>query len=197
MPLRMRRKARGMEKVENLYCTARAQHVMPPCMDHADESGGANRFKPSRPSGPASASGMSEVKANRGARRLGTESTLAADEACAIPSAIRVVEKWDAGRPPAAAMQDWPSGHQPLSIFAVPCLSVSLAHPLSDMSQFAAELCEYCADIAPIVPSLHGIPQSLRPIRPSFLRCSAPRLRVPRSHQKESWNPVLTTFARR
>ena len=29
MPLRMRRKARGMEKVENLYCTARAQHVMP------------------------------------------------------------------------------------------------------------------------------------------------------------------------
>ena len=110
MPIRMRRKARGMEKVENLYCTARAQHVMPPCMDHADESGGANRFKPSRPSGPASASGMSEVKPNRGARRLGAESTLAADEACAIPSAIRVVEKWDAGRPPAAAMQDWPSG---------------------------------------------------------------------------------------
>ena len=89
MPIRMRRKARGMEKVENLYCTARAQHVMPPCMDHADESGGANRFKPSRPSGPASASGMSEVKPNRGARRLGAESTLAADEACAIPSAIR------------------------------------------------------------------------------------------------------------
>jgi hypothetical protein len=25
----MRRKARGMEKVENLYCTARAQHAMP------------------------------------------------------------------------------------------------------------------------------------------------------------------------
>jgi hypothetical protein len=30
--------------------------------------------------------------------------------------------------------------------------------PLSDMSQFAAELCEYYADIAPIVPSLHGVP---------------------------------------
>jgi len=26
------------------------------------------------------------------------------------------------------------------------------------MSQFAAELCEYCADIAPIVPTLRGIP---------------------------------------
>jgi hypothetical protein len=37
-----------MEKVENLYCTARAQHVMPQCMDHVDESGAANRFKPSR-----------------------------------------------------------------------------------------------------------------------------------------------------
>jgi hypothetical protein len=29
---------------------------------------------------------------------------------------------------------------------------------LPDMSQFAAELCEYCADIAPIVPSLRDVP---------------------------------------
>ena len=29
MPIRMRRKARIMEKVENLYRTARVQHVLP------------------------------------------------------------------------------------------------------------------------------------------------------------------------
>ena len=35
-------------------------------------------------------------------------------------------------------------------------------------------------------PSLRDVPQSLPCIRPSFLRCSAQRLRVRRSHQKES-----------
>jgi hypothetical protein len=57
---------------------------------------------------------------------------------------------------------------------------------LPDMSLFAAELYEYCAGIAPIVPRLLGVPQSLTGIRPSFLRRNAPRLRVRRSHQKES-----------
>ena len=34
----------------------------------------------------------------------------------------------------------------------------SVSRRLSDMSQFAVELCEYCADIAPIVPSLRDVP---------------------------------------
>jgi hypothetical protein len=55
----MRRKARGMEKVENLYCTARAQHAMPQRIDHVNESEGANRCKPFATRLPASASGVS------------------------------------------------------------------------------------------------------------------------------------------
>ena len=37
MPMRVRRKAREMEKVENLYRTARAQHVMPRRRDHVGD----------------------------------------------------------------------------------------------------------------------------------------------------------------
>jgi len=37
-----------MEKVENLYCTARAQHVMPRRSNHVAGSRGADRFKPPR-----------------------------------------------------------------------------------------------------------------------------------------------------
>src|SRR6266436_2826813 len=66
MPIRMRRKARGMEKVENLYCTARAQHVMPRRKDHAVESEGANRFKPSRPGCPRPLSACAKGNPNRG-----------------------------------------------------------------------------------------------------------------------------------
>ena len=54
--------------------------------------------------------------------------------------------------------EQWARCRQPLSDIAVPAGAFGLARPLSDMSQFAAELCEYCADIAPIVPSLRGVP---------------------------------------
>jgi hypothetical protein len=37
MPLRLRRKTRTMEKVENLYRTARAQNAMPRHLDHVVE----------------------------------------------------------------------------------------------------------------------------------------------------------------
>jgi hypothetical protein len=70
MPIRMRRKARGMEKVENLYCTARAQHVMPRRRDHAVESGGANRFKPSRPGCPHRLPICAKGNPNRGRNTL-------------------------------------------------------------------------------------------------------------------------------
>jgi hypothetical protein len=39
MPIRIRRKARTLEKVENLYRTARAQHGLPPRGFHVAESG--------------------------------------------------------------------------------------------------------------------------------------------------------------
>ena len=84
-----------MEKVENLYCTARAQHVMPLCRDHM------------------TASGQKPIQAY-------------------------------ATKPPRRASRSMPD--------------FRLARPLSDMSYFSAELCENCADIAPIVPSLRGIP---------------------------------------
>ena len=38
MPMRMRRKTRGMEKVENLYRTARVQNAVPRGRDHMVES---------------------------------------------------------------------------------------------------------------------------------------------------------------
>ena len=69
-----------------------------------------------------------------------------------------MVEKWERGGGlPRRSAGLAPGAIQPRGI-AGQCRSVSLAHPLSDMSQFAAELCEYCADIAPIVPSLYGVP---------------------------------------
>jgi len=44
----MRRKTRGMEKVENLYCTARVQHAMPRRQRSRDRERGAGRLKSSR-----------------------------------------------------------------------------------------------------------------------------------------------------
>ena len=106
---------------------------------------------------PASASGMSEGKPNR------ARDTLALSPhglRTGMRHAIRhlVAEKRKAGRPPAAAMQGTGSGAANRCRHRDPRRSVSLACPLSDMSQFAAELCEYCADIAPIVPSLRNVP---------------------------------------
>ena len=182
----MRRKARGMEKVENLYRTARAQHVLPGRRDHVVGSGGANRFKPSRPGGPRPLPARAGVKPNRGARRLGVESTSAAKRRAPFRPPPAWWRSGMRGGLPRRPCRTDPRGPSAALDIRGPRRSVSLADPLSDMSQFAAELCEYCADIAPIVPSLHGVPQSLPRIRPSFLRCSAQRLRVRRSHQKES-----------
>jgi hypothetical protein len=147
----MRRKARGMEKVENLYCTARAQHVMPRRSNHVAGSGGADRFKPSRESSGAR-SWHDRERVGIAAGHLDVESTLAARR---LGHAIRrcVVKRCNAGRPPAAAMQDNGPGAVSRSRHRVP-VGASAGCPLPDMSQFVAELCENCADIAPIVPSL-------------------------------------------
>jgi hypothetical protein len=51
MPISMRRKACGMEKVENLYRTARVQNAMPPRPHHVGESGSTGRVKSARRSG--------------------------------------------------------------------------------------------------------------------------------------------------
>jgi hypothetical protein len=74
----MRRKTRGMEKVENLYCTARAQHVMPT----AQGSRGRERrskliqaFATKLPASvPCIASGMIEGGFEALASHLGVES---------------------------------------------------------------------------------------------------------------------------
>jgi hypothetical protein len=101
---------------------------------------------------------VSEGETGSRARRLGVESTLAANRRAPFhpPPAW-----WRSGSGAAASRGGHaglaPGAIQPRGI-AGQCRSVSLAHPLSDMSQFAAELCEYCADIAPIVPSLYGVP---------------------------------------
>jgi hypothetical protein len=55
----------------------------------------------------------------------------------------------------AATQDQWPV---PSAHFGRdPARAFGLARALPDMSQFAAELCEYCADIAPIAPSLRGV----------------------------------------
>ena len=64
---------------------------------------------------------------------------------------------------------------------------------LPDMSHFAAEFDEYCAN--PARP-FQGTPKFGR-IGLTFLRCSVTRFRVHRSQQQESWTCVFTTFARR
>src|SRR5512147_3260473 len=97
MPIRMRRKTRGMEKVENLYCTARAQHVMPRRRDHVVGSGGANRFKPSREGARV------RFRHQRGGNRVAGESPwrrvhVVREQARAAPSAPCVVEERDVGR---------------------------------------------------------------------------------------------------
>ena len=158
MPIRMRRKTRGMEKVENLYCTARAQHVMPERWDHVVGSGDVGWLKPSRRSRYVASICQQVMFAahDRGQMRI------AAGHPDVESGAIPDMREGALGDPVIAPADGY------------------------HMSQFAAELCEYCAEIAPIVPSQRGMPQSLTGIRPSFLRCSAPRLRVRRSHQKES-----------
>jgi len=142
----MRRKTRGMEKVENLYCTARAQYVMPQCMDHMDESGAASRLKPSR-ARPACFR----------ARHLGGESTWAAKRR--VPR-HRPPAWWRGGMPggPAAAMRKRSRRRRPLPAIAV----LPARQPYPSLVRYESirppELCEYCADIAPIVPSLRNVP---------------------------------------
>jgi hypothetical protein len=150
MPLRMRRKTRGMEKVENLYCTARAQHVMPQCRDHVAASGAANRFKPSR-------LGLRPLPADRGdsesqVRHPGVESIWAREARCAICAL-----EWRTARPAASsvvAMQDSGQGAVSRSRRCGPCRTFGLARPLVRYESIRpTELYEYCAGIAPIAPS--------------------------------------------
>ena len=75
-----------------------------------------------------------------------------------MASATCVVENRMPWRPPAAAMQDSAPGVNSRARHRGPCQDFSLGDPLSDMSQFGTELCKYCADIAPTVPSLRGVP---------------------------------------
>jgi hypothetical protein len=115
MPIRMRRKARRMEKVENLYCTARAQHVMPWRRDHVAGSGAASRFKPSRSSCPRPHPACVKGKPNRGRDILAlSPHGLRTGALHAIRH--RVAENRNAGRPATVAMQDSGlRGHRPRS----------------------------------------------------------------------------------
>ena len=62
-------------------------------------------------------------------------------------------------RASAAAMQGSGLGGVDRSRHRGASRSGGLARDLSDMSQFAAELCENCAAIAPIVPSQRVFPK--------------------------------------
>ena len=172
MPIRMRRKSCGMEKVENLYCTAHAQHVMPRCLDHAVESGAANCIQ------VFATSACVRSRHDRRRLRIVEETSWRLDRWGHERRALRHLQPLD-GRA-------GPPGDRPLR----PCRAVAGAAACPRLVRYEsirpAELCEYCAGIAPIAPSLRGVLQSLTRIQPSFLRCSAQRLRVRRSHQKES-----------
>ena len=173
----MGRKARGMEKVENLYCTARAQHVMPRRRDHVAGSGAAYRFKPSRPGGDAASNDACRDSARgprlcsaplRAALRPGNgdhcwRHELSCPGRGAAPlarlraSSTRYGDATQSRDPePGTVRQTVDPSSGRFRTSAGPCQKP--LPPLSDMSQFAAELCEYCADIAPIVPSLRGVP---------------------------------------
>jgi hypothetical protein len=105
-----------------------------------------------------------------------------------------------AKRAPGAAAEParFALGRLPASLVGSACLT--LAHRqdrsapiLPDMSHFAAEFDEYCANP---VRAFQGPPKFGR-IGLTFLRCSVTRFRVHRSQQQESWISVFTTFARR
>jgi len=170
----MRRKARGMEKVENLYCTARAQHVMPRRSDHVAGSSRADRFKPARPGGGVRARpdcGRSESRPD-----ILTLNPHWPREGWATPSDTAGWRSAMPGGLPRRPCRDRGPGAVSRSRHRVPAGTSALQPVVRYESIRPTELCEYCADIAPIAPSLRGVPQSLTGIRPSFLRCSAPRL---------------------
>jgi hypothetical protein len=120
-------------------------------------------------------------------RHPGVESIWAREARCTTSSAPWSGEPEGRQRSSVVAMQESGPGAVSRSRRCGPCRTFGLARPLVRYESIRpTELYEYCAGIAPIAPSPAQRSQSLTHIRPSFLRCSAQRLRVRCSHQKES-----------
>jgi hypothetical protein len=168
MPMQMPRKSRTIRKVENLSRTANSQNIL----QHA----GTNQITFARFGGQIFS------------RPVSLFEHVLLD---VMASAKRVPG-------PGAEPALFALGGLPASPARSACLTLAQrqdrsAPILPDMSHFAAEFDEYCANPA---RSFQGTPKFGR-IGLTFLRCSVTRFRVHRSQQQESWTCVFTTFARR